>query len=280
MRDLDRVGPFALGHGDRDGGMRAGLAGLIRDVGRWLRVAVTDVSQVPHAHRPAASAADDYTPDIVGRGQVTAGLQAGDVPLHDRSRRGASRVGRDDRTLDGERVQLIGRQPCRIDVYPELTWSSADERHLRHIGDFGDGVAQLSGEPPHLVVAITLGPHGDGHDRYVIDRARLHDGADDARRNAIRVCGELLIEPDEGRFLRLPNPEAHDHHRLSGGRRRVDVLDTRHFRQELLHRSRDTLLDVRRRSTWHLDEDVDHRDDDLRLFLTGQRHDRQRTERQ
>ena len=83
--------------------------------------------------------------------------------------------------------------------------------------DLGDGVAQLRGERAQLIVAVALRPDRHGHDRHVVDRARLDDRADDAGRNAVGVRRKLLIEPDEGRFFGLADLEAHDHHRLPGG---------------------------------------------------------------
>ena len=60
---------------------------------------------------------------------------------------------RGDRLLNRERIESVGRQPRGIDVHAHLPRASADEGHLRHVVDFGDGVAQLGGERPQLVVA-------------------------------------------------------------------------------------------------------------------------------
>ncbi len=47
-----------------------------------------------------------------------------------------------------------------------------------------------------------------------------------------------------------------------------------------LHRLGDALLDFARRGARHLDEDVDHGDDDLRLFFAGQFQNREPTQQQ
>jgi hypothetical protein len=201
------------------------------------------------------------------------------VIARDAPRRLSSHVGCGDRALNGQRVQAVRREPRWIDVHAQLTRPAADERHLGDIGDFRDRVTQLCGQRPQLIVAVALRPHGDRQDRHIVNRAGPDDRTDNTRRNPIGIGGELLIEPDESRFLGFADLEADDHHRLSGGRRRIYVLDARHFPEELFQRSRDALLHVGRRRARHFDEHVYHGDDDLWLLFARQRRDGQRAER-
>ena len=178
------------------------------------------------------------------------------------------------------RALAAAMAPRRVDVHAQLARPAADDRDLRDVVDLGDGVAQLRGQRAQLVVSVSRRPESDRHDRHVVDRPRLDDRAGDARRNAIGVRGELLVEPDERGFLGLADHEPDDHHRLAGRRRRVDVLHAGHFPDELFERPGHALLDLRRRGARHRRQDVDHRDDDLRLLFARQRHHRQRSQRQ
>ena len=125
---------------------------------------------------------------------------------------------------------------------------------------------------PHVVVAAA--PQRQGHDRHVVDRARLDERAPTRRAGCGRVGRQLLVEPDERALLVLADEEADDHHRAAGARGRVDVLDAGHLPEQLLDRARDALLDLGRRRARHVDEHVDHRHDDLRLLLARQRDHR------
>jgi hypothetical protein len=89
-----------------------------------------------------------------------------------------------DRLLNRERIETVGRQPRGVDVHANLPWAPADDGHLRHVVDFGDGISQLDGERSQLIVRVTRRPQRDGKDRHIVDRARLDDGPDDAWRDA------------------------------------------------------------------------------------------------
>ena len=64
--------------------------------------------------------------------------------------------------------------------------------------------------------------------------------------------------------------EAHDRGRHAGARSGVDILHAGDLPQQLLHRFGDALFHFARRRARHLDEDVDHGHNDLRLFLARQ----------
>ena len=277
--DVGRVGALPLGDGDGDGRLRAGGLRLEGDVRRRLGVAVDDVRHVAHEHGTPARRGHDGVAQIIGRAQAVPRLEAGHAAARDRARRGAAHVGAGDRLLNGERIEIVGRQPRGVDVHADLPRPPADDRHLRHVVDFGDGVPQLDGQQSQLIVRVPRRPHRDGQDRHVVDRARLDDGTDHARRDAVRVRGELLVEANERGFQGLVHREAGDDHRLSGARGRVDVFHAGHFPEQLLQRTRDPLFDVRRCRPGHLDEDVDHRHDNLRFLFARQRQHRQGAER-
>src|SRR5688572_19666672 len=84
------------------------------------------------------------------------------------------------------------------------------------------------------------------------------------------MCGKLLIEPHERVFLVLADQEADHDHRLSRARGGIQILDAGNFPEQLFDRAREPLLHLGGRSARHRDEHIDHRHDDLRLFLARQ----------
>ena len=198
--DVDGVGALALGDGDGDGGLRAGRPRLESDIRRGLGVAVDHVRHVAHEHRTPACGGHDGVAHFIGRAQAAARFEAGHLAPRDGARRVATHVGARDGLLNRERIEIVGRQPRGIDVHANLPRSPADDGDLRHVVDFGDGIAQLDGERPQLIVAIARRPYRDGQDRHVVDRPRLDDGPDDAGRDAVGIRGQLLVEANERGF--------------------------------------------------------------------------------
>ena len=82
--------------------------------------------------------------------------------------------------------------------------------------------------------------------------------------------GQLLVEPHQRVFFVFADQEADDHHRLTRARRRIEILDARNLPEQLLERARQPLLDFHSTRARHRQEHIDHRHDDLRLFLARQ----------
>src|SRR5215472_11373385 len=164
---------------------------------------------------------------------------------------------------------MIAGQPGFVEIHaylPALPADNVDRGNLVHLLD---GVVQLRGEAPQIVVAIALGPERQGQNGHIIDRARLNARRRGARRHQVEVCGYLVVQTHNGLLFVLADEKTHYGHRHARAGCRVDVLDARNLPQELLHRFGNTLLDFARGGARHLDEDVDHGDDDLRLLLPG-----------
>ena len=140
-------------------------------------------------------------------------------------------------------------------------------------------LGELGREQAQRVVVVAFAPQRHRQDRHVVDRARLDQRTDDARGDAIGVRRQLLIQADERPRLVLADIEAHDDHRRGRDWRWSRGTRRRDLPEQLLQRSGDALLDFGRRGAGHLHEDVDHRHDDLRLFLARQRQHRERAER-
>src|SRR6266545_4199717 len=270
MSHVDGISALALRDGNRDRRMRAILARAERDVRRRFRVAVANLRDVSYEDRAAAVGGDNDLSYVLERSQARARLD-----VHFTSGRhgplcGPADIGLRDRTLNHQRIEVVGRQARGVNLYAHLASPSADQRHRGNVGHFGDRVAQVSGDEAQLVVRVTWRPQRDGENRHVIDGARFDDWADDTRRNPVCVRGELLIQADERPVLRFAHLEPDDHHRLTGAGSGIEILDAGNLPQQLLHRPRHALFDIGRRRARHLDEDVHHGDDDLRLFFARQ----------
>ena len=131
------------------------------------------------------------------------------------------------------------------------------------------GVVQLGREAAQFVIPVALAPERQRENGNVIDRARLDQRLRGARRNQVEVGEHLLVQPHDGSLFVLADEEAHHGHGPAGAGSRVDVLDAGNLPQQLLHGLGDALLDFTRGGAGHLDEDVDHGDDDLRLLFAG-----------
>ena len=68
--------------------------------------------------------------------------------------------------------------------------------------------------------------------------------ANDTGRNAVGICGELLVQPHERALLVLADEEADDDQRSFVAGRGVDVLDAGYLPEQLLDRPRDALFDL------------------------------------
>ena len=123
-------------------------------------------------------------------------------------------------TLNGPRYrvgrQTVGVEPRGVERHTHLAGPAADERHLRHIRNLGDGLTQLRRQAPQLVVAVPLGRQCEREDRHVIDGPRLDERPGHAGRDPVRIGRHLLVEPDNGVLLGFAHLEADDHHGLPG----------------------------------------------------------------
>ena len=85
--------------------------------------------------------------------------------------------------------------------------------------------------------------------------------------------GELRVDGESGAVGVGADHEAHDDHAARGLRGGVDVLDVRDLEQRLLERRHQAALDLLGGRSGQPEEDVDHRDLDLRLLLARRHQD-------
>ena len=166
---------------------------------------------------------------------------------------------------------MISLQPGRIEGNPDLPLLSADEGKLRNVLILLDLVAKFGADPSQFItgVAVAVAPEGQGQDRHVIYGTLLDQRRRNSRRNPVVVGRQLVVQVDDAVFHVLSHIKPDDRQVEAGLDDGIDVLYALDFPQQFFHGLRDPGLHFLRRGPWIGDEDVNHRDEDLRLLLPG-----------
>jgi len=159
-------------------------------------------------------------------------------------------------------------QTVGIENDSDLPLVAADEVGLGDLGVLLQVGLDDGRDAAQLVAIVPLAIEGDGEDGHIIDGPELDEGLARPLRDKVEVGVHLVVGSNDGLFLRGIHEEPNDGHGAAGHGGRVYVLDVGYLPQELLHGGRDPLLDLLGAGPWHLDEDVDHRNDDLGLLLS------------
>ncbi len=286
LGNMRSVRALALGHGEGDGGRYSPGRRLDREpfFGGRRSLAEKDVligfgrpvrhlGHVPHVHRPALVDPQYH------RRYLFAGVQQS-TGVHDDltiARRSAARIRRligcQQNVHDPGRVDPVGRQPHGIEAHLQPARLAADQ--------LGDGCVRLAFDegfglcrhPSQGVMVQVFTPEGERQDGHVVDVTRLDQRRCDAAGDAVHVGHELGLQPHDGLLFILTHvkpDDGHGHARAGGG---VDVFHARDLPKQFFHGQGDALLDLLGLGARHLDEDVDHRDDDLGFLLARQGHD-------
>ena len=265
--DGDGVGTGALGDADGDGGLGVAGARTVQHVVGRLGCGVSDRGDVTQVNRFSAEDAEHDRTDVVGVVEELAGFEK-DFPVGKRTRAGGKlAVGCLERRGDLGDGEVARREGGGIEFDAQSAAGSADERGLGDERDGFDGVLDLRGEAAEREVVERAAVQGKREDGDVVDGARLDQGSADAGRDAVEVGLEFLVEADEGGLDVGADFEAHDHHRLAGRGRAVEVFDAGDFPEKFFHRTGHAVLDLLGRGARHGDEHVDHGDFDLRFLL-------------
>ena len=207
--------------------------------------------------------------DIFGGFQKTAGMD-NDLAFGRGIGAGIGRlVGGEDQLGHGHRVQPVTGHAHRIQLHLHPPALPADEGGDGYVGLTLDLIFHLGGHPPQQVGLNLLTPERQRQNGYIVDVSRFDQRRGDAAGNPVHVGHELGLEPHNRLLFVLPHVKAHHRHghaRHAGG---VDVLHAGNFPQQLLHGTGHPLLHFRGVGAGHLNEDVDHGDDNLGFFLPG-----------
>ena len=269
LADADRVGSFAFGDGNRYGWEETFAVGKT-DVLQGLFAAVGDLGYIVDENRLLIGDTGDHVANIVGGAEELAGFQKIlPVAAGERARRHPS-IGQAEGSGDLQWRKVVRIQAGRIESDLNFAALAADQRHGRDIRRLLDRIIHLRGDAAQLDVAVALAPKGERQDRHIVNRARLDERERCAGRNQIKIRVQLLIQADDAFLFVLPDQETHDGSGHAGTGGGVYILDAGDFPEEFFHRLGDALLHFASGGAGHLDENIDHRHDDLRLLFTRQ----------
>ncbi len=290
-RDVGCVAAGFLGHGHghrrRDAIARPARLSVghpVPDVAARQIGPALDVRHIAEKHRLAVVQADGQIGDLTGIGQKGAGGPLSGAIGRDPLAGFDHQIGRTQRLGDRLHGQSVGGQPGgiqgnqhgpvgrsdRVDVAgagDALELGFQRMRHLRQLGGATCGV---------------IGPQGQCQHRHIIDAHRGHQrlAHTQARRHPIGARQHLVPSPHDRRLTRHANLVLDRNHRQSRPADRVDVLDFFHFRQRLLQRPGNQILDILDAGTRKGHEHMRHGHIDLRFFLAWRDQYRDQAEQQ
>ena len=285
LRHHDGVGALSLGDGDRH--RRTPLQLAIGEAGHgpgaMLRLGGPDrdVSHILDVDGPSVARRQQQEPDV---GHALERLPGEDwkrlAPVAEGAdEEGAIGVGElvdqlaQRHAIDGEALGI------RLDA--DLVRAAADDIGRADIVDLGEFVLQLLRDLEERIVRPLAGavrPRGQREvdDRHVIDAAADDQRLGDALGQFADMGADLLMHARDRSILIRADEEARGDDDAVVLGLRVDMLDAVDALDDVLERARHQLDRLVGLVAVGLDDDVDHRDADLRLFLARQRVERQR----
>ena len=172
----------------------------------------------------------------------------------------------------------MGREAVAVEGDLHGALLAAENGHLGDARVLRQLDLQLLGDLLELHGRGVRGAERVGEDRDVVDPAGDDERRHRAGRELSGLLGELRVDPHRRLVGVGPDEEADDDHPARGLRDRVDVLDVRDLVDRLLEGRRQPALDLLGGGPRHPEEDVDHRDLDLRLLLARRHHDGERAD--
>ena len=162
---------------------------------------------------------------------------------------------------------MIGGQLQWIHCDPQLALLPSEQCSFGYIGYLLDALLHFRRNSPQRRRIVVSSPESHRQHGYIVNRAGLDQWLAGARGDPVKVCVQFVIGSNDGIFFFHAHIKPNDHQRatrLAGG---VEILDTRHFVQQMLHGNGDALFDLLCRCARHAHKHIEHGDDDLRLFF-------------
>ncbi len=280
-------GVFAglLRHLDRDGGPGASrigrlpaarLADAVPGVVRRRWRAVFDARDVGEVDRLPVVHPDDKLAHRPRRLEKLAGFDVDRLVAANQRAGRQGRICRAQRALQIGGGKAIGVHPLGVEQHLHDATGTADRRHFarsRHALELDLDCVRY---PLQVVRAPRriFRPQRQGDDRDVVDPLRPHQRLAHVElgRQPVLVRQDRFVQTDDRLGARHADLVLDGDHRLPGAGDRPHVLEPENLREHLLGGNRDERLDVLRRRPRKRNEDVGHRDVDLR-FLLARCHD-------
>ncbi len=280
------VGAGFLGHRDGDGG-RAERGKLLLFGMRLIAFAVMPVGRagVVIHHRGGVVGALGHQRDVADIGRLAEAdtdHQVLDVARGAQERAGVegertlSRLDHADATLgigrgdglgdlvepDAEAGEALGK-----DLDLDRVGPSAGDEALRGVGHLLETLHHVEAQRAQRAFVDLVAPQRERDHRHVVDALGLDERHAHARRDLVEVGLDLVVELDQRRAHLLADLELHGHHgavAFGGG---VDVLDAGDLAHQPLERVGGERGHLLGGDAGILEEHVDHRHRDLRIFL-------------
>ncbi len=158
LRDFDRVRAFALGNGERDGGIeRVAVRRTARTVAGSSPPSI-DVGDIANVDRLAVRDAGDHVPDVLSAAQELSGLEHELAIAAGVLAGRQTPVGATECAVDLHRREIVCRQAGLVERDAQLAALAADDRHLRYVVHLLDGVMHLRGDAAQFEAAVALAP--------------------------------------------------------------------------------------------------------------------------
>src|SRR6478735_706199 len=139
---------------------------------------------------------------------------------------------------------MAGGEPCWVEQHAQLPPSPTDNGGFRDLMRLLYRVIHLGDQAPQREVVVARAVERQREDRHVVDRLRLDEWSAHTWGDAIVVRTQLFGEPHKAALDIFADKETDDELAFSGTRGRVDILHTRNFPEQLLHRAGGALLDL------------------------------------
>lgn len=168
---------------------------------------------------------NDHLRDLVGGGQVTAGLHE-DLPVVlGEASGGEIRIDGLERARHLKRRKVVRRQSLAVQVNEDLSRVPSMHGGLGRVGHRLKPIHDLVRHSTKAVSGVRVAVEREGDDGHVV----YLDGADEPARHAggdgVNVGLDLVVDFDQAALAILADIEAHRDHRLAGARDGIHVFD-------------------------------------------------------
>ncbi len=162
----------------------------------------------------------------------------------------------------------------------KLSLRPPDKFCFRHVTDIVDGVIDLGCKSSQSIVVIVFTMKGECHDWHIINGMWFYERLLDTPGNSVEICGEFLVQPDDGCLKALPDKEPYYKQTLTLHGSGIYIFYPRQFVEQFFHGDRKPFFHFFWGGTRHGNHDIDHRHFDLWFLFTGKHYDGQISQQQ